>query len=124
MQWLHCFLSGEPPRPGTADLALFARLTLVCKSPGHLASPADLPTKVSYLANGTYRLVYSREIPRDSQLLPFRRTLTFCRPVARHPRTTVPGTRQQQLIISWFGCVRVAAYCDVTVEHRLLKAIV
>ena len=36
------------PRPGRADLARVTRLTSVGKSAGHqLASPTDLPTKVS-----------------------------------------------------------------------------
>ena len=49
-------------RGGVADLARFPRLTLVDKWVGHqLASPADLPTIVTYMANGTYRLAISRK---------------------------------------------------------------
>ena len=48
---------------GGADLARFARLTLVGKSAGHqLVSPADFPTNATKLANGIYRLIISCEI--------------------------------------------------------------
>lgn len=53
-----------PPRPGKIVLARVAHLTLVGKSADHqLASPADLPTRVSSLANGTCRLVCREILP-------------------------------------------------------------
>ena len=53
----------EPPPPGRAEVARFARLALVGKSAGHqLVSPADLPTQVSQLVNAIFQLLISREI--------------------------------------------------------------
>ena len=61
--------SPGPPRPGRAELARIARLTLVGNSAGHqLSSPVDLSTKVSYLADGIYRFSYQSWNPAESQL--------------------------------------------------------
>ena len=59
-----CFLVwARPPRPGRADLPRLDRLTQVGKSDGHqLASPADLPTKLSWFTGGTYRLPGTRQL--------------------------------------------------------------
>lgn len=72
----------DVPRPERADIARLARLTHVNKSAGHqLASRTNLPTKVSWLANGTYRFlaICSREIlSAESQLQQLRyNTLHF-----------------------------------------------
>lgn len=45
--YFFAFWGRGPPRPGMADLACFARLTVAGKSVGHsLASSADLPANV------------------------------------------------------------------------------
>ena len=60
----------ELARPGGgADLVRFPLLNYVGKLVDHqLVSPADLPTKLSWMANGTYGLVVSRESCRLTAL--------------------------------------------------------
>ena len=70
-----CFLCQASPlgRGELIRLARFARLASVGKSARHQrASSADLPTRVSLLANGTYRLGICREI------LPAHRSRSQC----------------------------------------------
>ena len=69
---MHVFLFWVPPPPGRGKLLWLASLAClkVGKSAGHqLASPADVPTQVSQSASNPNRLVISRQMFGDSQLL-------------------------------------------------------
>ena len=70
-------MGAGPPRSGRAEWACFTRQTEAGKLTGHqLASSTDLPTKASFLANGTYRLMISpKNLPaHTSSNRPFRST--------------------------------------------------
>ena len=87
---MHVFLFWVPPPPGRGKLLWLASLAClkVGKSAGHqLASPADVPTQVSQSASNPNRLVISRQMFGDSQLL--RIQFSLCVSVRRGPSLVV-----------------------------------